>query len=283
VTDPNPPGSGLRGNAAVRTAGFTAIGPAIGFAAYQIPGLQQGLGCTYRMGMQAGSGGGFLTTNLGPAWTAPRGGDRLDGYRDAVTNGYRDAVAGLRADATRLRGHGVVGVRIEKEWADASTLKVSARGTVVRHAGSRRLDRPFVSAIGSAEFASLLAGGWVPCGVALGYAVHHAHWATVTAGYAYGRGRNRRWPGWDNFEFSEFTEIVSEARVDAERQLRASLTSIAADGCVGVDISLDLRPSPCGKDQSGRLVEVMALGTGIVRFGAGSAMPQDLQILLTPR
>jgi uncharacterized protein YbjQ (UPF0145 family) len=193
-------------------------------------------------------------------------------------------VAGLRADATRMRGHGVVGVHIEREWVDASTLKVSARGTVVRHAGSPRLDRPFLSAISSAEFASLLAGGWVPCGVALGYAVHHAHWATV-APYVVSRPvPSRRWAGWDNFELGELTEIVTEARMDAERQLRLSLTSIAADGCVGVDVSLDLRSSPCGgTDQMGKLVEVTALGTGIVRFGAASTMPQDLQILLTTR
>jgi uncharacterized protein YbjQ (UPF0145 family) len=203
----------------------------------------------------------------------------FEGYQSAVRDAYLRAFDGLRRDATAQHGHGVVGVAVNRRWLPGaqSVLEVTARGSVIRHGESPGLEEPFLSVLSSSDFAALLAGGCVPCGVAFGYAVLHAHAFTMWPPgiTAVSSSVNQR--QWDNVELEGLTTAVQHARRIAEQHLRADLAAHGADGAVGVAVSVELRDSPCAQGP-GRLIEVTALGTAVTRFGPAA---NDIDVRLT--
>ena len=241
--------------AAVRSVGFEPAGQVLGAAVYNV-GYTGGYGCP-------GAWGGY---NLAWAQGARTQVSSRGGYGSfgpmvkTLYEARRTAISRMVAECAELGGHGVVGVRLSIGQFPAGGLEFKAIGTAVRGPACPPLRHPFTSDLSGQDFAKLVHSGWMPAGLVLGItiAARHDDWRTV--------GQTRWSAG--NAEVGGWTELVNDARHDARQQLAGDVKRIGAEGVVVASMDLRVRERECPAAEGSRdhIVEVVNIGTAIVRF-----------------
>jgi uncharacterized protein YbjQ (UPF0145 family) len=218
--------------AAVRSVGFEPVGQVFGAAVYAAGSAP---GCP-----AAGGSSGPLVQAM---------------YQVRLT-----AIDRMTAECARLGGHGVVGVRLTRGSFTLGGLEFTAVGTAVRAPGAAHERVPFTSDLSGQDFAKLIMTGWVPAGLALGVWIGSRHDDRTTA-------RQARW-GSGNAEITGWTELVSQARHEARRQLESDVTRLGAEGAViaGMKLRVSQRDCPAAVGRHDHLVEATLVGTAIARF-----------------
>jgi len=250
--------------AAIRSTGFEAVGQVLGAAVYNI-GYTGGYGCPGAWSNYGYSWGPAARTQV-----SSRGG--YGSFGPLVQTMYqarRTAIGRMVEECRELGGHGVVGVRLTIGAFPSGGLEFKAIGTAIRAPGiAARLKQPFTSDLSGQDFAKLVMKGWMPAGLVLGISIaaRHDDWRT--------RGQVR-W-GAGNAEVSGWTELVNDARHDARTQLAADVKRLGGEGVVVADMDFRVRERECPAQEGTRdhIVEVVNIGTAIVRF-ASSAQPSQ--------
>jgi uncharacterized protein YbjQ (UPF0145 family) len=139
---------------------------------------------------------------------------------------------------------------------------------------------PFTSDLSGQDFAKLIMAGWVPAGLALGISIGSRHDDRRTT-------RQTRWRS-GNVEVAGWTELVSQARHDARRQLESDVKRLGADGVVIAAIEMRVRERDCPVTVGRRdhIVEATLIGTAIARFspaGPPHARPAMAIMSLDPQ
>jgi uncharacterized protein YbjQ (UPF0145 family) len=119
---------------------------------------------------------------------------------------------------------------------------------------------PFTCDVSGQDFAKLITAGWVPAGLVLGISIGSRHDDRKTA-------RQTRW-GLGNTEVAGWTELVSQSRHDARRQLESDVKRLGADGVVIATIKIRVRERDCPVTAGRRdhMVEATLIGTAVARF-----------------
>jgi uncharacterized protein YbjQ (UPF0145 family) len=119
---------------------------------------------------------------------------------------------------------------------------------------------PFTSEVSGQDFAKLIMAGWVPAGLVLGISIGSRHDDRTTA-------RQARW-GSGNAEVTGWTELVSQSRHDARRQLERDVKRLGADGVVIATMEMRVRARDCPVTVGRRdhIVEATLIGTAVARF-----------------
>jgi uncharacterized protein YbjQ (UPF0145 family) len=241
--------------AAIRSAGFEAVGQVLGAAVYNV-GYVGGYGCPGAWGSYAYAWGPAARTQV-----SSRGG--YGSFGPLVQTMYearRAAINRMVAECVELGGHGVVGVQLSIGSFPAGGLEFKAIGTAVRVPAAPPLRHPFTSDLSGQDFAKLVLKGWMPAGLVLGISIaaRHDDWLT--------RGQTR-W-GAGNAEVNGYTELVNDTRHDARKQLQADVKRLGAEGVVIADMDMRVRERECPAQEGGRdhIVEATNIGTAIVQF-----------------
>jgi uncharacterized protein YbjQ (UPF0145 family) len=246
--------------AAIRSVGFEPVGQVLGAAVYNI-GYTGGYGCP-------GAWGGYSYAWAPAARTqvSSRGG--YGSFGPMVKTLYearRTAISRMVAECVELGGHGVVGVRLTIGPFPAGGLEFKAIGTAVRAPLAPPLRRPFTSDLSGQDFAKLVHSGWMPAGLVLGItiAARHDDWRTV--------GQTRWSAG--NAEVAGWTALVNDARHDGRLQLADDVKRLGAEGVVVADMDMRVRERECPAQEGGHdhIVEVVNIGTAVVRFKSKDA------------
>jgi uncharacterized protein YbjQ (UPF0145 family) len=241
--------------AAVRSVGFEPVGQVLGAAVYNI-GYAGGYGCPGAWGSY-----NLAFAPAGRTQVSSRGG--YGSYGPMVKTLYearRTAISRMVAECAELGGHGVVGVRLTIGPFPSGGLEFKAIGTAVRAPLAPPLRHPFTSDLSGQDFAKLVRSGYMPAGLVLGItiAARHDDWRTV--------GQTRWSAG--NAEVTGWTELVNDARHDARQQLDADVQRMGAEGVVIADMDMRVRERECPAQEGSRdhIVEVVNIGTAVVRF-----------------
>ena len=238
--------------AAVRSAGFEPVGQVFGAAIYDA-GSASGYSCP---GVRRSSGGGL------PTQVSGQGGPGSFGpLVQAMYQARHTAIDRMITECAALGGHGVVGVRLSRGSFALGGLEFTAIGTAVRAPGAPHGQQvPFTCDLSGQDFAKLIMMGWVPAGLALGISIGSRHDDRKTT-------RQARW-GSGNAEVVGWTELVSQSRHDARRQLEGDVKRLGADGVVIAAIQMQVRARDCPVTVGRRdhIVEATLIGTAIARF-----------------
>jgi uncharacterized protein YbjQ (UPF0145 family) len=230
--------------AAIRSAGFEPVGQVFGAAVYAA-GASSGSSCP-----AAGGSGSF-----GP-------------LVQAMDQARHTAIDRMATECARLGGHGVVGVRLSRGPFPLGGLEFTAIGTAVRAPGAavrapgaaygRR--EPFTCDLSGQDFAKLITAGWVPAGLALGVWIGSRHDDRTTV-------RQLRW-GSGNTEVARWTELVSQVRQEARRQLENDVKRLGAEGVViaAMQLQESKQNCPVAVGRRDHLVEATLIGTAVARF-----------------
>jgi uncharacterized protein YbjQ (UPF0145 family) len=223
--------------AAIRSAGFEPVGQVFGAAVYAA-GASSGSSCP-----TAGGSGSF-----GP-------------LVQAMYQARHTAIGRMATECARLGGHGVVGVRLSRGPFPLGGLEFTAIGTAVRAPGAAygRLE-PFTCDLSGQDFAKLITAGWVPAGLALGVWIGSRHDDRTTV-------RQLRWRS-GNTEVAGWTELVSQVRQEARRQLENDVKRLGAEGVVIAAMQLEESKQNCpvAVGRRDHLVEATLIGTAVARF-----------------
>ena len=242
--------------AAIRSAGFEPVGQVLGAAVYAA-GAASGSYCPAAGGSPAAGMPGPSAAQVpgqgGPGSFGP--------LVEAMYQARRTAIDRMTIECARLGGHGVVGVRLSRGSYPLGGLEFTAIGTAVRApdaAYGRR--EPFTSDLSGQDFAKLIMAGWVPAGLALGISIGSRHDDRTTA-------RQARW-GSGNAEIAGWTELVSESRHDARRQLEREVRRLGAEGVViaAMRLRVSQRDCPVTVGRRDHIVETTLIGTAIAGF-----------------
>ena len=220
--------------AAVRGAGFEPVGQVFGAAVYAA-GSVRGSMCS-----AAGSFGPLV---------------------QAMYEASRTAIDRMTAECAQLGGHGVVGVRLTRGSFPLGGLEFLAIGTAVHAPGTPCGERePFASDLSGQDFAKLIMAGWVPAGLALGISIGSRHDDRATA-------RQARWSS-GNTEVAGWTELVSESRHEARRQLEGDVRRLGAEGVViaAMQLRVSQRDCPASTGRRDHIAEATLIGTAMARF-----------------
>jgi uncharacterized protein YbjQ (UPF0145 family) len=114
---------------------------------------------------------------------------------------------------------------------------------------------PVTCEVSGQDFAKLMMAGWVPAGLVLGISIGSRHDDRTTA-------RQARW-GSGNAEVAGWTELVSQSRHDARRQLERDVTRVGAEGVVIATMQMRVRERDCPVTAGRRdhIVEATLTGT----------------------
>ena len=231
--------------AAVRSAGFEAVGQVFGAAVYAVDSAIRS-SCP-------GKG-----RSSGPEPFAP--------LVRAMYQARQAAIDRMVTECAQRGGHGVVGVRLAKgRIFSLGGLQFTAIGTAVRAPGAvsgtasgRRA--PFTADVSGQDFAKLITAGWVPAGIAQGISIgsRHDDWATT---------RQARW-SIGNAEVTGWTELVNQCRRDARRRLENGVKRLGAEGVVLTAMQMQVRERDCPATAGCRdhIVEATFTGTAVVGF-----------------
>jgi uncharacterized protein YbjQ (UPF0145 family) len=171
------------------------------------------------------------------------------------------AVGRMTTECAELGGHGVVGVRLSRGPFSLGGAQFTALGTAVRAPGTAQGQPvPFTAEVSGQDFAKLIMAGWVPAGLVLGISIGSRHDDRKTA-------RQARW-GSGNAEVAGWTELVSQSRHDARRQLENDVKRLGAEGVVIATMEMRVRERDCPETVGRRdhIVEATLTGTAIARF-----------------
>jgi uncharacterized protein YbjQ (UPF0145 family) len=143
----------------------------------------------------------------------------------------------LRAECSKVRGHGVVGVRVEVS-VETHHIDVELVGTAVRPMAGQSghdargtdaaLAMPFVSDLSARDFTLLQRAGWMPVGLAFGASFVYA--PRRSAGTAMKQTRQ-------NVELTNYTEAMYSARESAMEKMQRSALEAGGDGVVEVKVT----------------------------------------------
>lgn len=165
-------------------------------------------------------------------WNWGRGAISLasDAHNAAVDQAART----LRAECSKVHGHGVVGVRVDVE-VRTHHIEVALVGTAVRPVTAkdgRGTDAaeamPFVSDLSARDFTLLLRAGWMPVGLAFGASFVYA--PRRTAGAAMKQSTQ-------NVELTNYTEAMYSARESAMEKMQESALAAGGEGVVEVKVT----------------------------------------------
>jgi uncharacterized protein YbjQ (UPF0145 family) len=134
-------------------------------------------------------------------------------------------------------------------------------GTAVRAPGAAHGPPvPFTSDVSGQDFAKLIMAGWVPVGLALGVSIGSRHDDRAT-------NRQARWSS-GNAEVAGWTDLVSEVRRDARRQLESDVERLGAEGVVIAAMRMGVRQRDCPATvgRYDHVVEAAVIGTAVARF-----------------
>jgi len=240
--------------AAIRSAGFEPVGQVFGAAVYSA--AAGGYSCS---GAWGSSGDG-----LAPPSAAQVSGGGLGSFGPLVQTtdqARHTAVGRMITECAELGGHGVVGVRLSQKSFPLCGPQFTALGTAVR---ARRAAHgppvPFTAEVSGQDFAKLIMMGWVPAGLVLGMSIGSRHDDRNTA-------RQARW-GSGNAEVAGWTDLVSQSRQDARRQLESDVRRLGAEGVVIATMEVRVRERDCPATVGCRdhIVEATLIGTAVARF-----------------
>ncbi|HEX4434348.1 MAG TPA: heavy metal-binding domain-containing protein [Acidimicrobiales bacterium] len=142
----------------------------------------------------------------------------------------------LRAECSKVKGHGVVGVRVDVS-VRPHHVDVEFVGTAVRpmngeDASGRGLDAvlavPFVSDLSARDFTLLLRAGWMPVGLAFGASFVYA--PRRSAGTVIKQKSQ-------NVELTNYTEAMYSARESAREKMQRSALDAGGEGVVEVKVT----------------------------------------------
>jgi uncharacterized protein YbjQ (UPF0145 family) len=176
----------------------------------------------------------------------------------------------MAAECAELGGHGVVGVRVLRGTFPLGGPQFTVIGTAVRAPGAAHGPPvPFTAEVSGQDFAKLMMAGWVPTGLVLGISIGSRHDDRNTA-------RQARW-GSGNAEVAGWTELVSQARQDARRQMERDVSRLGADGVVIATMQMRVRARDCPATAGRRdhIVEATLIGTAIARFSRSRPRHDD--------
>ena len=249
--------------AAIRSAGFEPVGQVFG-AAVHGAGPASGYGCP---GAPGPSGDGLPPQ---PAvQVSGRGGAGSFGpLVQAMDQARLTAVSRMVTECAELGGHGVVGVRVSRGTFPLGGQQFIVIGTAVRAPGAALgPPLPFTSDLSGQDFAKLIGMGWVPVGLVLGISIGSRH---------DDRGTNRqaRWTS-GNAEVAGWTDLVSQTRHDARRQLESDVKRLGAEGVVIATMQMGVRQRDCPAAVGRRdhIVEATLIGTAVARFSSARQRP----------
>jgi uncharacterized protein YbjQ (UPF0145 family) len=134
----------------------------------------------------------------------------------------------IKEECARVRGHGVVGVRIGVEVRNHH-IDVELVGTAVRPVdGGSTPAVPFVSDLSARDFTLLKGAGWMPAGLAFGASFVYA--PRRSAGAALQQKTQ-------NIELTNFTQAMYAARESAMERMQRSALEVGGHGVVGVKVT----------------------------------------------
>jgi uncharacterized protein YbjQ (UPF0145 family) len=261
--------------AAIRSVGFDPVGQVFGAAVYSVG--HDGYRCpaAWRTPAELKQAGGKQAggKQAGGKQEERRPATQVSGPGDpgsfgplvrAMGQARETAMDRLVAECRQLGGHGVVGVRLSIGSFPAGGPEFLAIGTAVRAQGAAPAPgAPFTSGLSGQDFAKLIMTGWVPAGLVLGISIGSRHDDLPTARQTRVTTGNAEVAGW--------TELVTESRRDARRQLEGDVRRFGAEGVVIETMPLRVRQRDCPA-QVGRhdhVVEATFTGTAVTRFGPG--------------
>lgn len=154
---------------------------------------------------------------------------------DAHNAAVERAAEELRAECSRVKGHGVVGVRVEVA-VRTHVIEVELVGTAVRpvagvhdHRGEdAAVAMPFVSDLSARDFTLLQRAGWMPVGLAFGASFVYA--PRRRAGDAMKQSTQ-------NVELTNYTEAMYSARESAMERMQSSALQAGGEGVVEVKVT----------------------------------------------
>jgi uncharacterized protein YbjQ (UPF0145 family) len=179
------------------------------------------------------------------------------------------AVGRMVTECAELGGHGVVGVQLTRGSFPLGGPQFTAIGTAVRGQGAGPgRPAPFTAQVSGQDFAKLMMTGWVPVGLVLGISIGSRHDDRTTT-------RQARWTS-GNAEVAGWTELVSQSRHDARRQLENDVRRVGADGVVISAMEMGVRERDCPETvgRHDHIVEATLIGTAIARF-ARAGLPGE--------
>ncbi len=161
----------------------------------------------------------------------------IDLASDAHNAAVGEAATQLRSECSKVRGHGVVGVRVEVD-VRSHHIDVELVGTAVRPiTGGGDADprgdeaakaMPFASDLSARDFTLLRRAGWFPVGLAFG------------ASFVYAPRRSARMAmrqSTQNVELTNYTEAMYSAREAAMEVMQRSALQAGGQGVVEVKVT----------------------------------------------
>ena len=139
----------------------------------------------------------------------------------------RSAANHLGEQCSGVRGHGVVGVRVEVE-VQRHHVDVELTGTAVRPVKGKDPVNVFVSDLSARDFTLLHNAGWGPIGLAFGASFVYAPRRSM--------GTTMRQSS-QNVELTNFTEAMYSAREAGMEHMQRSALDMGAQGIVAVRVA----------------------------------------------
>ena len=153
---------------------------------------------------------------------------------DAHDAAVDQASRALGAECGKVRGHGVVGVRVDVA-VRTHHIDVELVGTAVRPMDGRDARgkdaaqaMPFVSDLSARDFTLLLRAGWGPVGLAFGASFVYAPRRTA---------RTAMKQSTQNVELTNYTEAMYSARESAMEKMQRSALAVGGQGVVEVKVT----------------------------------------------
>ncbi len=158
-------------------------------------------------------------------WTWGSG--EITAASEAHNQAVRSAARHLGEQCSQVRGHGVVGVRVEVE-VQRHHVDVELMGTAVRPVRGKDRSSVFVSDLSARDFTLLHNAGWGPIGLAFGASFVYAPRRSM--------GTTMRQSS-QNVELTNFTEAMYAAREAGMEHMQRSALDMGAQGIVAVRVS----------------------------------------------
>jgi uncharacterized protein YbjQ (UPF0145 family) len=242
--------------AAIRSAGFEPVGQVFGAAVYGT-GSASGYDCPGTPGSPvAGAPAGPAVQVSGRS-----GAGSFGPLVQSMDQARHTAVGRMITECAELGGHGVVGAHVSRGTFPLGGTQFIVIGTAVRATGDvPGQPAPFTSDVSGQDFAKLIMTGWVPAGIVLGISIGSRHDDRNTARQARLGSGNAEVAGW--------TDLVSESRHDARRQLENDVRRVGADGAVIAALQLRVRKRDCPATVGchDHIAEASLIGTAVARF-----------------
>jgi uncharacterized protein YbjQ (UPF0145 family) len=154
---------------------------------------------------------------------------------DAHNGAVEMAAEALRDECSRVKGHGVVGVRVEVS-VRPYFIEVELLGTAVQPIAGVHDPRgtdagaasPFVSDLSARDFTLLQRAGWIPVGLAFGASFVYA--PRRRAGAAIKQSTQ-------NVELTNYTQAMYAARESAMERMQRSALQVGGEGVVEVKVT----------------------------------------------